>query len=142
MLCGRKKTRKRLLAGILPLTVDNLDRAKLQYNKGGHTEEVCLLQIKWTPAKGNGKWFLPGFCDPPSIIHKVQPVNPFVYSKPHKVKGYADDLTTISSTPAEHQEVITMMDGRCMDVGLRVRPGKCYSLLFDGKDAKYIPSLS
>ena len=82
------------------LTVDNLGRAKLLYKKGGHTEEVCLLQIKWTPAKGNGKWFLPRHCDPPSTIHKVQPVHPLVHSKPHKVKGYADDLTIISSTPA------------------------------------------
>ena len=82
------------------------------------------------------------FCDPPSIVHKVQPVHPSVHSKPHKVNGYADDLTIISATPAEHQKVITVMDDRCMDVGLRVRSGKYYSLLFDGKDAKKIPSLS
>ena len=65
---GGKKILKETLGWYLArvLTVDNLDRAKLQYKKGGHTEEVCLLQIKWTPAKGNGKWFLPGFCDPPS----------------------------------------------------------------------------
>ena len=49
------------------------------------------------------------------------------------------DLTIISATPAEHQEIITMMDGRCMNVGLRVRSDKCYSLLFDGKDAKKYP---
>ena len=78
------------------------------------------------------------FVTPPSTIHKVQPVHPLVYSKPHKVKGYADDLTIISSIPAEHQEVITMVDDRCMDVGLRMRLGKCYSLLFDGKDAKKV----
>ena len=50
-----------------------------------------------------------------------------------------DDLTIISSTPAEYQEVITMVVDRCVNVGLRVKSGKCYSLLFDGKDANKYP---
>ena len=73
------------------------------------------------------------------MIYKVQPFHSLVHSKPHKVKGYTDDLTIISSSPAEHQKIITMMDDRCMDVVLRVRSGKCYSLLFDGKDTKEYP---
>ena len=109
------------------LSVDDQGQARLQYRKGGHTEYINLSGIRWVPAKGNGKCFLPHSCDPPSLKPP-----PMVYSKPHKVKGYADDLTSISSSPADHQEIITMVDDRCKDICLHVRPDKCYSLIYDG----------
>ena len=113
------------------MSVQELGDVTLKYRKGGLTEDVNLLKIKWIPAKGNGKWFLPRSCDPPSYTSTPT----IAHSKPHKVKGYADDLTIISSTPAERQEVITHVDNRCKDVCLNIRPDKCHSLLFDGKAA-------
>lgn len=50
-------------------------------------------------------------CDPASYT-----LIPAAHSKPHKVKGYADDLTIIASSPAELQEVITQVNDRCHDV--------------------------
>ena len=119
------------------LSVDDQGQARLQYKKGGHTEDINLSGIRWVPAKGNGKWFLPHSCDFPSLKPP-----PMVYSKPHKVKGYADDLTIVSSSPADHQEVITMVDDRCKDICLHVRPDKCYSLIYDGRATKNNPIIS
>ena len=50
------------------LSMDHLGEARLRYRKGGLTKTVCLLQIKWMPAKGNGKWFLPRSCNPPLLL--------------------------------------------------------------------------
>ena len=104
---------------------------QIRYRKGGLIEDVCLPNIKWTPAMGNGKWFLPCSSIPPSTT-----IPAVKASQSHKVKGYADDLTVISSTPDEHQEVVSLVDTRCNDINLTVRPDKCHTLVFDGKAPK------
>ena len=101
--------------------MENLDRVNFSIRR---VDAQRLPSPKWTPAMGNGRWFLPHFCYTPFIRSNL---SLHWSSKPHKVKGYADDITIILSTPAEHQEVMIMMDDRCMDVGLGVRSGKCYS---------------
>ena len=65
----------------------------LLYKSGGRSETVSLADIKWAPAKGNGKWFLPPTTTFPSLTS-----NSFRLSQEHKVKGFVDDLT-IPSRP-------------------------------------------
>ena len=112
------------------LNIDDCGNATLKYRSGGCTEDVSLLSIQWYPAKGNGKWFLSPNTTPPTS----QPVA--TLSRPHKVKGYDDDLTIISSSPGEHQDVLAHIDKRCSDVCLTIRPDKCFSLVLGcrGKD--------
>ena len=52
---------------------------------------------------------------------------------PHKVKGYADDFTVISTNPQDHQEALTSIDNRCNEICLTIRPDKCFSVVFDGR---------
>ena len=87
--------------------------------------------IKWVPTKGNGKWYLPCTSISPSTTSPSLTI-----SRPHKVKSYADDLTIISSTPRDHQDIVTLVDARCKDVSLFVRQDKCFSFIFDGKVPK------
>ena len=97
------------------------------------TEEIHLPSIKWAPAKGTGKWFLPSstsFPTVPSISARV--------SREHKMKGFVDDITIISANCSEHQEILSFTDVRCREVNLCIRPQKCFSMVFDGKSvAKY-----
>ena len=114
---------------MLSIAVDGV--ARLRYRSGGLFETVQLSSIKWAPAKGNGKWFLP----PGSLIPSL-PIVEASYSKKHKVKGFADDLTILSRTPTDHQDVLTSIDYRCKDICVCIRPDKCFSLIFDGKNTK------
>lgn len=59
-----------------------------------------------------------------------------VQSKPHKVKGYADDLTILSSSLVELEDAVSHVDGHCKEVCLCIQPDKCYSLHFDGKETR------
>ena len=108
-------------------SVKDTGDAVLKYRSGGTTEDISLLSIKWSPAKGNGKWFLSPANGPTSSQCSLPS-----YSKPHKVKGYADDLTIITSTPSDHQKVLSHIDERCRDVCLTIRPDKCFSLVLGG----------
>ena len=40
-------------------SVNAEDNATLHYRSNRSFESVCLSTIKWVPAKGNGKWYLP-----------------------------------------------------------------------------------
>ena len=68
--------------------------ANLLYRSGGSTEKIRLSDIKWMPARGNGKWFMPpmtvSFHSLAKIVKK---------SREHKVKGFADNLTIINTNP-------------------------------------------
>ena len=59
-----------------------------------------------------------------------------VYSStPHKVKGYADNLTIIASAKNELQDVVYHANGWCRDICLHLRPDKCFTLLLVGGKA-------
>ena len=68
---------------------------------------------------------------PPPSVCSPQPHTR--WSLPHKVKGYADDLTVISSNPQDHQEVFTSINNRCNEICLTIRPDKFFSVVFDGR---------
>ena len=57
-------------------------------------------------------------------------------SKPQligKVKGFADDLTIISSSSTDHSEALKAISNSCQDLDPTLKPPKCVSLVFDGK---------
>ena len=56
-----------------------------------------------------------------------------VDSAEHSVKGYADDVTLISSNFDVHVVVLQSVDQRASDLDLSFKPVKCVSYLFDGK---------
>lgn len=59
----------------------------LKYHKGNLTEVIKPTELKWHPACGTNKWF-----QPPNYIAGTSSKG---LSKPHKVKGFADDPTII-----------------------------------------------
>lgn len=106
---------------------------RIRYRSGGLEECVQLLNIKWAPAKGNGKWVLPPESDLPLPSGSARAERT---SREHKVKGYADDLTILSSSKSDHQAVLNHADERCKEICLFIRPDKCFSYVFDGKNVK------
>ena len=85
----------------------------LRYRSNRSFESVSLLTIKWVQAKGNGKCYLP-----PGFKFPHQPAKTVRFSKEHKVKGFADDLTVISTHQDDHQDMLSRVD---------FWPDKCYS---------------
>ena len=72
--------------------------------------------------------------DPPSIKLSNPQVN-FHFSAPHKVKGYADDLSIISDSFDEHVKTVQKIDQNLREIDLVVvRPDKCVTLQFNGKN--------
>ena len=49
------------------------------------------------------------------------------------MKGFADDITIISSTKDDHNEAIQEISHACEDLNLKLNPPKCISFVFDGK---------
>ena len=61
-------------------------------------------------------------------------------SREHKVKGFADVLTVKNNNSEDHQRILTYINSRCLDIGLTIRPDKCYSVVFNGKKVvKHLP---
>ena len=60
------------------------------------------------------------------------------YSKPHKVKGYADDLTLISSSANKYQHR-SYWQMLYTEVCSNIRPEKCYSLVLG--EGKKVPEV-
>ena len=50
----------------------------------------------------------------------------------HKVKGFADDLTVLSSDVASHQRVLSLLVLKARDLCFEFQPAKCVSLHFNG----------
>ena len=103
----------------------------------GSTEIIDLRIAQWHLATGNSKHFLkPSITPPTAKVPKVrEKINQpkLFYTTPHRVKGYCDDLTLISSSCSEHAETLAVLDRRCHDLDLRLKPQKCISLAFNGK---------
>ena len=53
-------------------------------------------------------------------------------SSPHTVKGFADDLTVISSSMADLSTALLEINKKAADF-ISLRPNKCFALLYDGK---------
>jgi hypothetical protein len=64
----------------------------LRYRKGNLTEVIKLTDLKWKPARGTDKWFRP--------TNDITGGSSASCSKPHKVKGFIDDIL-LSSLPSQ-----------------------------------------
>ena len=96
--------------------------ASLYYRKTRASETINLNDIQWFSSRGNGKWFL----------HPEKGV-PNQLSAPHKVKGFADDSTVISSSTEDHQRALHALAHFCTDLALTLKPPKCVSFVYDGR---------
>ena len=114
-------------------------RCRVEYPK--NTEEViALADTTWKLASGNSKKYrkpedaLP---DPklPHIRKKMkEPI--LLAATPHRTKAFADDLTLISKDIQEHQHILTQLDQSCAELDLHLKPQKCISYVFNGKEVK------
>ena len=111
--------------------------SEVQYNEDTF-ERVDLNTCTWKYA--NGKKFLPPHCPLPEYTPKEEPGSLlYCLSHPHKAKGFADDLTILSSNPTEHQSALSELDQKGNDPGLStcICPDKCVSLaLHEGSVTK------
>ena len=108
--------------------------ASLKYRKDNTTEDVSLNEIRWITGSGRGKWFLPPSHTPPE--HTCASTPQPTFSSAHKVKGFADDLTVLSSSKGEHEDTLSDVNNKCKDIGLEIRADKCVSMVFDGHEVK------
>ena len=108
-------------------TIENDRSICLKYCKGNLTEVIKLTELKWKSARGTDKWF--------------RPTNDILgtstsCSKPHKVKGFADDLTIISSSSTDHAEALKTVSDACLDLDLKLKQQKMHiiHLRWEGDD--------
>ena len=120
------------LAKILSVHPDGA--ASLKYRKDNTTEDVSLNEIRCITGSGRGKWFLPPSHTPPE--HTCASTPQPTFSSAHKVKGFADDLTVLSSSKGEHEDTLSDVNNKCKDIGLEIRADKCVSMVFDGHEVK------
>ena len=70
------------------------------------TEVIKRANLTWHPAQGTNKWFQP--------LSALNSTTSTCVSKPHKVKGFADDLTIISSSAEKHTKALKEISKACM----------------------------
>ncbi len=100
------------------------------------TETINLHSVKWKLTTKAQKPYLPQNLKPPSFpLKKVRDktLKPkFVASSDHSAKAFADDLSVFSSSPQDHQSLLSSIDNSCSDLGLTLKPEKCVSIVFNG----------
>ena len=104
-------------------SVESDGTATVLYRKGKTLETFNLSEVNWFSAPGNGKWYLSRL--PSTLDTKC--------SKPHKVKGFADDLSVFSSSMKDHEVALQSIDNCCSNLNLTLKPSKCVSFVYDGK---------
>ena len=82
----------------------------------GKQEEA--INLRWVPARGNGKWFLPP-CE-------------LMPSRLSKVNAFTVDLTVISCKE-DHCQAFQEVSKCCDDLDQTLKPPKYVSLVYDGK---------
>ena len=106
-------------------------RVKVMYSDGA-SEIIDLHSVKWSLTRKNSKPYLQ-----PNATLSVFPLkrvrskldhDKFCCSSTHTAKGFADDLTIISSSCDSHQSMLSMIDDKCSSLDLEIRPDKCFSL--------------
>ena len=113
-------------------------RASINYMNGS-TEMIDLNQVEWAFTRKSSKKYLPVNATVPHFpLKKVreeakQPKT--IKLSPRSILAYADDTTILSASPSAHQQALTQVNSKCLDLGLEIRPDKCVSFVFDGKKA-------
>ena len=98
-----------------------------------NTERVNLHSVKWEPTRKGQKPYLPNNRNPPKFLLKKireEISKPkFLHSSEHSAKAFADDLSVFSSSPEDHQSLLSTIDEKCSDLDLTFKPEKCISLV-------------
>ena len=101
------------LAKVISVSSDGT--ATVLYRKGKALETFNVFETNWFSAPGNGKWYL---SNPLSTVTTTS-TN---YSKTHKIKGFADDLSVFSSSMKDHTTALQTIDKHCSDLDLTLKP--------------------
>jgi len=94
-------------------------------------ETVELNEAQWLPCSKRARKYGPQ-TEPVVSKLKKKPSLKVVNSVEHSVKGYADDVTLISSNFDAHVTVFKSVDQRAGDLDLGFKPVKCVSYLYNG----------
>ena len=106
----------------------------LAYDNGDSEQSLNLHTAEWCYAGRYRKVYRP---DKPSTvpsasINAAAALPKTCYSSLHKAKGFADDLTVISTDTKSHQRVLSSLVLKANDICLAFQPPKCISLHFNG----------
>ena len=99
----------------------------------GLAKEVNLLNVSWLRVRGNG---FPKSSTAPAVGAPLSDSHKPTLSKPHCVKGFADDLTIISQCECEHASALLSGSEKCSDIDLQIHPDKCVSVVYSGSKFK------
>jgi len=66
----------------------------------------------------------------------------FLHSSEHSAKAFADDLSVFSSSPEDHQSLLSTIDEKCSDLNLTLKPEKCISTVFNSSKMNHTTSFS
>ena len=76
--------------------------------------------------------FFPKSSTPPVVGAPLSDSHKPTLSKPHCVKGFADNLTIISQCECEHASALLSGSEKYSDIDLQIRPDKCVSFVYSG----------
>ena len=100
-------------------------------------EVVDLRKVEWKPCSKRARKYV-SFQDTPAVRKTNWKQSPkFAPLLEHSLKGYADDVTLISTDLTIHTSVLQSINKKAADLDLSFKPVKCVSYLFDG--LKIIP---
>ena len=107
----------------------------LHYDNGDIEPSVDLHTVEWCFAGRYCKNFQvdkPINTQPSASVRAASAEPKTCSSKVHKAKGFADDLTVISSKVDSHQQALTSLVLKAADICFEFQPPKCISLHFNG----------
>ena len=112
-------------------------QAKIEYADHAF-ETLDLNAIRWVHTRKGQKAFLPFSTNRPKfplkkIRQKAKEIKTCL-SVHHTVKGFADDMMVISPNISAHSSALKIIDQKASSLDLNLKPEKCVSFLYDGKD--------
>ena len=111
-------------------------QARIEYTDHA-SETLDLHSVRWEHTRKGTKAFLPLSTMVPKFplkrIREEAKNIKICSSAPHTVKGFADDITVISSSVSAHTSALQEIDQKASSLDLVLKVEKCVSFLFDGK---------
>ena len=90
-----------------------------------------MKSANWIRARKNGKKFIEARDKLPTPPNPNPPAVKYAQSTDHKIKAFADDMSVITASKSDHQKALTDIDTACCDLGLRLKPAKCISIVLE-----------
>ena len=114
-------------------------------NQSTKTLDLCLH--KWELARANTTAYLSPSKSPPHAalpqIRRKMKESKSVAGRPHRAKGFADNMSAISANKTDHQSTLDTIQQHSASLDLILKPPKCLSYCFSGKfsvpDLCFIP---